>query len=143
MINKVILIGRLTKDIDLRYSENENAFARFQIAVDRMGKDDAADFISCVAFGKTAETLEKYVGKGKMIGVVGHIQTGKYTDQNYSDVTHYTTDVMVENVQFLSPKEKTDSQPTQTAPTQPVEYQDNLFTAATKTAKENDEDLPF
>ncbi len=102
-MNKVILIGRTTKDIEVRYTTGENptAVARFTMAVDRYGKDDKADFISCVAFGKMAETMERYVPKGRKIGVIGRIQTGSYEKD---DRKVYTTDVVIEQMEFCEPK---------------------------------------
>lgn len=109
-MNKTLLIGRATKDPDIRYSQGEQsmAIARFNLAVDRRFKKDgeqSADFISCVAFGKTAEFIEKYVFKGTKIAVEGRIQTGSYT--NNDGVKVYTTDVVAENVEFAG--SKTDS----------------------------------
>lgn len=103
-MNKVILMGRLTKDAEVRWSQGENitAVARFTLAVDRRGKKDEADFISCVAFGKTAEFVEKYVSKGTKIVVSGRIQTGNYT--NKDGVKIYTTDVVVEDAEFAESK---------------------------------------
>lgn len=102
-MNKAILMGRLTRDPDIRYSQGENpvAVARFTLAVERrMKKDgeDNADFIRCVAFGKTAETIEKYVFQGKKIVIEGRIQTGSYTNQDGAKI--YTTDIVVESVEF-------------------------------------------
>jgi len=106
-MNKVILMGRLTRDPDVRYSQNENstAVARFTIAVDRRFKrdgDQTADFISCVAFGKTAEFFEKYMKQGTKVCAEGRIQTGSYTNREGNKV--YTTDVVVENVEFAESK---------------------------------------
>ena len=99
-MNKVIIIGRLTKDPDVRYTQGENSMciARYTLAVDRKGKDKGADFISCVAFGKGGEFAEKYLKKGKKIAVTGKIQTGSYT--NKDGVKVYTTDVVVEDHEF-------------------------------------------
>lgn len=106
-MNKVILIGRLTRDPEVRYSQNENgtAIARFSLAVDRRFKragEPEADFISCVAFGKTAEFYEKYVKQGTKMAVVGHIQTGSYTNKEGQKV--YTTEIMVEESEFAESK---------------------------------------
>ena len=107
-MNKVILVGRLTRDPDGRYSQGEQsmAIARFSLAVDRRFKRDgdnqSADFISCVAFGKTAEFIEKYVHKGTKLVLEGRIQTGSYT--NKDGVKVYTTDVVAENVEFAESK---------------------------------------
>ena len=92
-MNKVQLVGRITKDIELRYTVDQMAVARFTLAVNRRKKDDGADFISCTAFKKTAEIMEKYLHKGDQIAVIGHIHTGSY-DKDGKKV--YTTEVMVE-----------------------------------------------
>lgn len=104
-MNKVVLIGRLTKAIEVRQTTGENPMAvgRTSIAVDRRGKRDEADFINLVVFGKTAEAMEKYSDKGKKIAVDGHIQTGSYTNRDGQKV--YTTDVVVDNVEFLEWKD--------------------------------------
>lgn len=107
-MNSTQLIGRVCRDIEVRYSQNGNdstAIARFTVAVDRRFKKeggDTADFISCVAFGKTAEFLEKYFKKGMRIALNGRIQTGSYT--NKDGVRVYTTDVIAENVEFCESK---------------------------------------
>lgn len=108
-MNKTILIGRTTKDIDLRYTtgEKQTAVARFTLAVNRYRKDDGADFISCVAFGKTAENMDRYVHKGDKIGIIGHIQTGSYEKDGRKI---YTTDVIVEETEFLSSQRQTEPQ---------------------------------
>lgn len=109
-MNKVVLVGRLTKDPEIRTS-GESAFARFSVAVNRPFKNNAgeyeADFPNCVAFGKTAEFIEKYFAKGNMIGIIGRIQTGSYTNQD--GVKVYTTDVVAENVEFVESKKNTES----------------------------------
>lgn len=104
-MNKVVLIGRLTRDPDVRYPQNENgkAVARYTLAVDRNSSDDdSADFISCVTFGKSAEFVEKYLHKGDKIAVSGRISTGKYTNKDGQDI--YTTDVVVESHEFAQSK---------------------------------------
>lgn len=103
-MNKVILMGRLTKDPEVRYSQSENStvIARFSIAINRRGADAGTDFINCVAFGKTAETIEKYFNKGNRICISGRIQTGSYTNKDGAKV--YTTDVIVEELDFVEAK---------------------------------------
>ena len=109
-MNKVILMGRLTRDPDIRYSQGQNAMAiaRYTLAVDRRGRRDAngseqtADFISCVAFGKTAEFAERYLHQGTKLVVEGRIQTGSYTNKDGQKV--YTTDIVVENCEFAESK---------------------------------------
>ena len=108
-MNKVILMGRLVRDPEVRYSQGENAtaVARFTLAVDRRfnrnsGDDNNADFIGCVAFGRQAEFAEKYFRKGTRIAITGRIQTGSYT--NRDGVRVYTTDVVVEEQEFAESK---------------------------------------
>ena len=106
-MNKVILMGRLTKDPEIRYSQGEEpmAIARYTLAVDRRGsknQDQTADFPSCIAFGKSAEFAEKYLHKGTKIAVTGHIQTGSYTNKEGQKV--YTTDIIVEDQEFAESK---------------------------------------
>ncbi len=107
-MNKVILMGRLTRDPEVRYSQGDNAMAvaRYTLAVDRRfsrnNDDQTADFISCVAFGRSGEFAEKYLHKGTKIAVTGRIQTGSYT--NKDGVKVYTTDVVVEDQEFAESK---------------------------------------
>lgn len=104
-MNKVILIGRLTRDPDIRYTADSTAIARYTLAVDRRFKRDgeaSADFIGCIAFKKNAEFAEKYLRKGTKIAVVGRIQTGSYTNREGAKV--YTTDVIVEEQEFAESK---------------------------------------
>lgn len=129
-MNKVILIGRLTRDPEIRYS-GETAVARYSVAVDRRYKSEGqteADYPNVIAFGKTAEFIEKYFKKGMKIVIEGRLQTGSYTNKDGQKV--YTTDVVAENVEFGESKQS--GEPTQKA--------------ADKTewaVLENDEELPF
>jgi len=127
-MNRVILIGRTTKDIELRYTNTEKAFAKFSLAVNRRGQDAGADFISCVVWGKTAEIMEKYVKKGHRIGIVGRIQTGNYTDKDNKKV--YTTDIVVDELEFLEAKGET-------------KKDENGFQNAEQNPFTEDEGLPF
>lgn len=101
-MNKVILIGRLTKDPDVRRSQGGKAIARYTLAVDRWGKEKAADFIQCVAFDKKGEFAEQYFHKGMKIAITGRIQTGKYTNKDGQTV--YTTDVIIDEQEFCESK---------------------------------------
>ena len=97
-MNSVVLVGRLTRDVDLRYTNNETAVGRFSLAVDRYGKDKGADFINCVAFDKRAEVVKMYTHKGDKIAVIGRIQTGSYTNKDGQKV--YTTDIIVNEIEL-------------------------------------------
>ena len=109
-MNKVILIGRMTKDAEIKTS-GDKSYARFGIAVSRKVKNSEgkydADFLNCVSFGKTAELIAKYFPKGSPIAVAGRIQTGSY--KNKDGQTVYTTDVVVEEFDFIGGKEKSES----------------------------------
>jgi len=106
VMNKIILVGRLTRDPEIRYSQQSNtAVARYTLAVDRPVKREGepqADFLRCVAFGKTAEFAEQYLQQGIKIAVTGRIQTGSYTNRDGQKV--YTTDVVVESQEFCESK---------------------------------------
>lgn len=109
-MNKVIIIGRFTRDPEIKYTTGENATAtaRFSLAVNRRFKNKEgnydADFINCVAFGKTAEFIEKYFTKGMAIGITGRIQTGSYINNEGQKV--YKTEVVVEETEFVESKNK-------------------------------------
>lgn len=108
MINRVILVGRLTKNPEIRKTPNGASICKFTLAVSRkvkaQGQPDA-DFISCVAWNKTADLMYQYLKKGSLIGIDGRLQTGKFTNNNGETI--YTCDVMVESLQFLDKKEET------------------------------------
>ena len=102
-MNKVVLMGRLTKDPELRFTAvSGTAVSRFTVAVDRKKKDDGADFINCVAFGKTAETISQYLVKGRQILIEGNIRTGSYENDEGKKI--YTTNVNVERFEFIGNK---------------------------------------
>ena len=141
-MNNVILIGRLTKDVELRYTQSSNAtYARFTIAVDRqMSKEKkqeaeangqpTADFINIVVWGKQAENCQRYLQKGRNVAIQGRIQSGSYTAQD--GTRKYTTEVWAERVQFIEWGEKKEDH------TQPFGQFDELeYTEATN------EDIPF
>lgn len=118
-MNKIILMGRLTKDPDVRYSQGEKpmAIARYTLAVDRKFKRDGeqtADFINCIAFGKNGEFAEKYLHKGIKILVEGRWQSGSYTNKDGQKV--YTNDCVVESCEFAESKNASQSERPQTAP---------------------------
>ena len=109
-MNKVVLVGRLTKDPELRFAAGSGtSVCRFTVAVNRQFKKDETDFISCVAFGKTAETISQYFTKGKQIAISGSIRTGSYDAQD--GTKRYTTDVAVDTFDFIgSGNKETDEQ---------------------------------
>ena len=106
-MNKAVLVGRLTKDPELRYAAgSDTAVCKFTVAVNRMKKDEA-DFINCVAFNKTAETIANYLVKGRKIAIAGRIQTDSYTAQD--GTKRYTTDVVVETFEFCDSNKNSSS----------------------------------
>ena len=109
MINRVVLVGRLTKSPELRKTQNGTSVCKFTLAVNRrvtgQGQPDA-DFISCVAWNKTADLMLQYLSKGSLIGIEGRLQTGRFTNNNGETI--YTCDVMVDSLQFLDPKKSDD-----------------------------------
>lgn len=143
-MNKTILVGRLTADPELRQTQSGVASCRFTVAVDRKFADKnsgekQSDFIACVAWRQTAEFVSRYFNKGKMIALEGCLRTGKYQDKNHEDVTHYTTEVYVDNVEFVGGKGD-GGQQTQTAPAK-VETTPTTPTEPVESA--NSEDIPF
>lgn len=139
-MNNVVLIGRLTKDPELRYiPESQNAVATFTLAVDRpYAKDKQADFIRITVFGKQAENCERFLTKGRMAAVQGRLQTGSY--KNKDGATVYTTDVVAERVEFLewgestnAEKKRRNDQNFHQTPGIPEGFQ----------ALEDDDDIPF
>lgn len=105
-MNKVFLIGRLVRNPDLRFSNKNLAIARFTLAVDRGFKSDGVDFISCVAFGKSADFVSKYLTKGTKISLMGNMHTSSYTGSN--GTKHYNTDVISESIEFAGSKVSSD-----------------------------------
>ena len=108
-MNKVIITGRLTANPELRQTQSGTATCRFTVACDRrfankQTNEREADFITCIAFKNSAEFISKWFQKGKMIAVEGTLRTGSYKDKKHDDVTHYTTDVLVDNVEFCGDK---------------------------------------
>ena len=140
-MNSVSLIGRLTRDPDVRYSSgSQTAVARFTVAVDReyQPKDGEkqADYISIVCFGKTAELVEKYIGKGRLVGITGRIQTGSYEKDGRKV---YTTDVVADRVQFLDRAGQSSGGYTQA----PADSQDIPEEVPEGFRKMTDDDIPF
>ena len=143
-MNKVQLVGRLTRDPEIRYSQGENvtATARFSVAVNRRFKNAEgnydADFINCVAFGKSAEFVEKYFKKGMAIGLTGRIQTGNYTNKDGQKV--YTTDVVVEETEFVESKGASSADNSNNSRPAPSAANNNDFMSIPDGV---DEELPF
>ena len=132
-MNKVILIGRLTKDPELRFTAGSGmAVSRFTVAVNRQLKKDETDFINCVAFGKTAETISQYLTKGRQIAVIGSIRTGSYDAQD--GTKRYTTDVAVESFEFIGNNGQANTQGNSS---------DDAFGAYDDITPVDDGDMPF
>ena len=138
-MNKVILIGRLTKDPELRFAAGSGtAVSRFTVAVNRQFKRDETDFINCVAFGKTAETISQYLSKGRQIALTGSIRTGSYDAQD--GTKRYTTDVAVDSFEFIGSKDSSGSN------SAPVSNNDDSFSEANfgdDITPVDDGDMPF
>lgn len=141
-MNKVILIGRITKDIELRKTQSGMSYARFTVAVnrrfkskDQQGQD--ADFISCIAWDKRAETMYQYLGKGSQVGIEGRIQTGSY-ERDGQRV--YTTDVVVENFDFLESRQQRQQAQAQSQPYFP---DDSSYAASPQTTSNDDAQEDF
>lgn len=160
MINRVVLVGRLTKDVELRYTPSGVAMARFTLAVNRTFSNQQgereADFINCVVWRKQAENAANYLKKGSLAGVEGRIQTGSYEGQDGKRV--YTTDVVADSVQFLEPRsssgnreqgEQTTSQQSSSTQNHTSNQQnytrvdENPFSNSSGPIEVSDDDLPF
>ena len=151
MINRTVLVGRLTKDPEVRYTSSNIAYARFTIAVNRtfatQSGEREADFIQCIAWRRQAENLARFVRKGSLVGVEGRIQTGSYDDKD--GIRKYTTDVVCDSVQFLEPKNQQDQQESQYVPRDPRErnntYQERPVERkqSTPSIDVSEDDLPF
>lgn len=135
-MNKTILIGRLTKDPDLRFgAANGNAVTRFTVAVNRpvqKGKEKEADFIRCIAFGKAGEAIAQYLTKGRQIGISGNIRTGSYEAKD--GTKRYTTEVVVETFEFLAGDKQTGQPPQSTGGFEEPQWGEQI---------PNDGDIPF
>ena len=141
-MNKILLVGRNTKDIELRYTNSQVAVAQFSLAVNRNFKNQNgeydADFINCVAYKKLAETISAYVKKGDKLGVEGRLQTRTYDNSEGKKV--YVSEVIVENIEFLEPK-KQDNTPKETK--EQNEVVNDPFADFQNEVVLNDEDLPW
>lgn len=130
-MNKTMLLGRVTKDIELKFGKDGMAIAKFSVAVNRMKKGEV-DYPNCIAFGKTAETIANYIKKGSQIGIEGHIQTGSYTNKDGHKV--YTTDVIVDRFDFVGGGNNTNT----TNNTQSAEVPGDYFSE-----DNSDDSMPF
>lgn len=130
-MNKVILMGRLTADPELKQTQSGISSCRFTVAVNRQFKNKEtgeyeADFIFCTAWRQTAEFISRYFKKGQMICIDGTLRTGSYQDKNYSDVTHYTTDVLVEKAEFTGSKSESANTQKTASSGVPAEFEEIL-----------------
>ena len=146
-INRVVLVGRLTRDPDLKYTPNGVAVANFNLAVNRPFKsqdgEQEADFINCVTWRKQAENLANYMKKGSMIGIDGRVQTRSYEGQDGKMV--YVTEVLAESIQFLESRGQQNQQQNQQPQQQNNQNQpqQNNYKQAGQQINVNDDDLPF
>ena len=131
MINSVVMIGRLTKDVELRKTQNGKSVTSFALAVNRTGAQDGqqdCDYINCIAWGKTADIMAQYLNKGSLIGIEGRIQTRTYQKDNRNV---YVTEVLVNTLHFLETKKQQTQKPVQQPVQQPTQqtqpFDDNEF----------------
>lgn len=114
-MNEVILMGRFTADPEMKVTTNETAYCDFTVAVTRpynkKGEEKITDFIRCKAWGSIAEFIGQYFSKGQMVALTGSLRTGSYSDKNHPDVTHYTTTVAVNRVEFCGNKAESGKEP--------------------------------
>lgn len=136
-MNLFMGIGRLTKKAELRYTTSNLAVASFTLAIPREMKKEETDFISCVAYGKQAEVISKYLDKGSQVGIEGHIQTGSYEKEGKKI---YTTDVVVEKITFINTQKKEETQQTQTEIVQKAMSEDPYVAMGQQVSQE---ELPF
>lgn len=135
-MNVAVLIGRLTKDVELRFAAGSGtAVARFTLAVNRQFKKDEADFISCIAFGKTGETIAQYITKGQKLAIKGHIQTGSFEAQD--GTRRYTTDVIVDSFDFINGNSNSNNQQSR------ENADENLNNSLMEEMGGDDGDIPF
>lgn len=135
-MNKVVLIGRVSKDIDLKFLPGDGkAIAKFTLAVTRKYKKDEADFINCTIFGKQAETIAQYVTKGQQLAVEGRIQTGSYQKDDNTKV--YTTDIIVDGFDFIGGSKNTSDYKSNN------DIEDVFNNAGVDFTPVNNDDMPF
>ena len=145
MLNSVALTGRLTKDVDIRYTQSGTAVGSFTIAVDRQFRsangNRETDFISCAIWRKSAENLAKFTHKGSLIGVEGHVQTRTYDNAQGNKV--YVTEVVVENFALLEPRQASQDSQQRSANNPAAASEDNGFANNSQPVDVSDDDLPF
>lgn len=139
-MNKVILTGRITKDIDLRYTESNKAVCEFSIAINRIGQEQT-DFINCVVWEKQAENLKKYQSKGSLIAVLGSMRVEKYQDKEGNN--RYKTYVLVENIEYLETKKDTQEQPKEEPKEERNKLGDDVFADFGSSIEITDDDVAF
>lgn len=141
-MNNVSLIGRLTKDPELRFASGDgSAVCRFTLAVNRQFKKDEADFINCVAFGKTAEIISQYVTKGRQLGIQGSIRTGSYDAQD--GTKRYTTDIIVNSITFISDNQNNNNRNQQNSTSQTQNTKPSETNFDPDITPVEDGDMPF
>lgn len=139
-MNNTILIGRLANDPELSYTpNNQTAVCRFTLAVNRMRKDDGADFIRITVWGKQAENCDRYLSKGRQAAIHGRIQTGSYTNRDGAKV--YTTEVVASSVEFLGSTQASEGQPTTAPAAAPA--QQSLYDDMPEAFQAAEDDIPF
>ena len=142
-MNQVCLIGRITRDPEVKYSTSGTAFCRFTIGInrgkDKDGKDRGADFPPIVVFGRQAENMEKYVAKGRLLGISGHIQTGSYEDKDGRKV--YTTEVIADRIEYLEWGDRQEGTPKGSAADVAKDIRDNGIPEGFQNI--TDDDIPF
>lgn len=147
-MNKVIIMGRLTADPELKQTQGGISSCRFTVAVNRRFADKntgerQSDFITCVAWRQQAEFITRYFKKGGMICIEGTLRTGSYADRNHPDVTHYTTEVLVDNVEFTGSKNESQGGTSYSAPANNNNYQSSPQPAAPQQPAQNNDSMSY
>lgn len=146
-MNKAIIIGNLTRDPEMGQTTSGMATCKFTVACnngkDKEGKERPADFITCKAFDKRAETIGRYFSKGKPICVTGSFKTDKYQDKNHEDVTHYSSYVLVNEFEFIGGKNEGGGQPTQAEKTPEAKKSDDMGKPSEYEEVLGDGEIPF
>lgn len=141
MINRVVLVGRMTKEADLKYTSTGKAVTSFTLAVNKVGKKDEANFINCVAWEKKAESTANFTKKGSLVGVEGRIETRSYDGQDGKRV--YVTEIVCDSVTFLDSKEKSEVKVVKVDKVFKPTINDDPFGGSSKIIDIDSSDLPF